>query len=56
MNARGTDEEVFACVLTCGVSARRSAGGKTSGGGATAASGRERTVCAGKGDGRASNE
>jgi len=55
MNARGTDEEVFACVLTCGVSARRSAGGKTPGG-AAAASGRERTVYAGKGDERARNE
>lgn len=46
MNARGTDEEVFACVLTCGVSARTDGrrGEKTRGsrtGGGTGCAGRE---------------
>lgn len=48
MNARGTDEEVFACVLTCGVSARRTAGEKTQRGGGDGnvrKRGWERAVC-----------
>lgn len=48
MNARGTDEEVFACVLTCGVSARRTDGGGRRSGVEDGAMG-----CAGRGKRRA---
>lgn len=57
MNARGTDEEVFACVLTCGVSARQTAGEKTQRGGGDGnvrKRGWERAVCGAAGKGRRS--